>query len=83
MTTTPTAGGTGDPTLSGAELLDVRAVAQLLNCSTRHIFRMRDGGKMPRPMKLGALVRWSRADVLAWIAAGCPAVRRLPTGGGL
>jgi len=56
-----------------AELLDVRAVASLLGgCSTRHIFRMADSGQMPRPVRLGNLVRWRKAEVLDWISAGCP-----------
>jgi excisionase family DNA binding protein len=58
-------------------LLDVRAVAALLGCSARHIYRLSDSGRMPRPVKLGALVRWSRASIDEWLAAGCPAVRRV------
>jgi predicted DNA-binding transcriptional regulator AlpA len=30
---------------------------------------------MPRPIKLGALVRWPREQVEAWIADGCPNCR--------
>ena len=62
-----------------ASLLDVRAVARLLGCSTRHVYRLSDGGRMPPPVKLGALVRWRRSGpdgIEAWIAAGCPAVRK-------
>ncbi len=59
-------------TVVKAELLDVDAVAGLLACSSRHIYRLADMGRMPRPVKLGALVRWSRSAVLDWIAAGCP-----------
>ena len=56
-----------------AELLDVRDVATLLGgCSTRHIYRLADAGLMPRPVKLGALVRWRRAELEVWIGAGCP-----------
>jgi excisionase family DNA binding protein len=56
-----------------AELLDVRAVAVLLGgCSTRHVHRLADAGRMPRPIKLGTLVRWRRAELEAWIGAGCP-----------
>ncbi|MBN2559400.1 MAG: helix-turn-helix domain-containing protein [Phycisphaerae bacterium] len=58
-----------------AELLDVRAVASLLDCSSRHIYRLSDAGRMPRPLKLGQLVRWRRAEVLDWIAGGCRSVR--------
>ena len=57
------------------ELLDVRAVARLLNCSPRHVYRLADAGKMPAPLRLNALVRWNRAAILAWISEGCPAVR--------
>ncbi len=61
-----------------AELLDVEAVAALLGgCSTRHVYRLADAGRMPRPVKLGALVRWRRAELADWLAAGCPPVRSL------
>jgi excisionase family DNA binding protein len=56
-------------------LLDVEGVAALLNCSARHIYRLADMGRMPRPVKLGSLVRWSRAAIQDWIAAGCPSCR--------
>ncbi len=59
-----------------AELLSARDVAALLGrCSTRHLYRMVDAGRMPRPIKLGGLVRWRRDELLDWIAAGCPSVR--------
>lgn len=57
-------------------LLDVIQVAKLLCCSTRHIYRMSDAGLMPRPFKLGALVRWSKASIHAWVESGCRPVRR-------
>jgi predicted DNA-binding transcriptional regulator AlpA len=56
-------------------LIDVRAEARLLGCSTRHVFRMSDGGAMPAPIKLGALVRWSLQAIQQWIDAGCPRCR--------
>lgn len=56
-----------------AELLDVKNVALLLGrCSTRHVYRLTDAGRMPRPIKLGSLVRWRRAELADWIASGCP-----------
>lgn len=59
-----------------AEMLSVRDVAALLGgCSTRHVYRLADAGRMPHPFKLGALVRWRRTEVLNWIEAGCPSVR--------
>lgn len=59
-----------------AELLDVRAVAELLSCSPRHVYRLSDGGRMPPPVRLGGLVRWSRAALLAWMEQGCRPVRQ-------
>jgi excisionase family DNA binding protein len=73
----PTAQAAKGPALDAydqAGLIDVKAVAELLGCSPRHVARLSDTGKMPRPVRLGVLVRWSRQTVLAWIAAGCPAV---------
>jgi len=58
-----------------AALLDVRAVATMLDCSSRHVYRLADAGRMPRPVKLGSLVRWSRDEISQWLAAGCPATR--------
>jgi predicted DNA-binding transcriptional regulator AlpA len=40
-----------------AALLDVRAVATLLDCSPRHVYRLADAGRMPAPVRIGALVR--------------------------
>jgi excisionase family DNA binding protein len=59
-----------------AALLDVQAVAALLSCSTRHVYRLADAGKMPQPVKLGALVRWNKNSVLTWLAEGCPSCRK-------
>jgi excisionase family DNA binding protein len=60
---------------SPPQLLDVRAVAALLDCSSRHVYRMADAGQMPSPLRLGSLVRWSRQTVEQWIAEGCKPVR--------
>jgi excisionase family DNA binding protein len=69
-TSTPTA-----PELPAAQLLDVRAVAALLDCSARHVYRLCDGGKMPPPIRLGVLVRWRRQDIEAWLSGGCKPCR--------
>ena len=57
-------------------MLDVRTVADLLDCSARHVYRLADAGRMPRPIKLGKLVRWRRSAVEAWLADDCPLVRK-------
>jgi predicted DNA-binding transcriptional regulator AlpA len=63
------------PEPAAAQLIDVRAVARLLDCSPRHVWRLKDAGHLPRPVRLGALVRWPRQAIEDWIAAGCPAGR--------
>ena len=63
------------PPAEEVRLLDVNAVAQLLSCSTRHVYRLADSGQMPRPRKLGALVRWDREELEKWLSDGCPTCR--------
>ena len=59
-----------------AELLDVKSVAALLGgCSTRHVYRLADGGRMPRPIRLGTLVRWRRSELISWLEGGCQPIR--------
>ena len=65
---------------STAVMLDVGQVATILNCSSRHVYRMSDAGAMPRPRHLGTLVRWPRVEIEAWVKAGCPSCR--PAKGG-
>jgi len=66
------------PADASAKLLDVQAVADLLGCSSRHVYRLSDAGRMPAPVKLGALVRWSKSAIEEWVAAGCPSCRKGP-----
>jgi excisionase family DNA binding protein len=62
---------------TNSRLLTVQAVAEMLDCSTRHVYRLSDAGKMPAPLKLGALVRWPQATIEQWIANGCKSVRAI------
>lgn len=68
---------TRPPVESPATLLDVKAVAALLCCSPRHVYRMSDAGAMPRPRHVGALVRWCRSEIEQWVVVGCPKVRQV------
>ncbi len=56
-------------------LLDVKSLAAILGCSTRHIYRLSDAGRMPAPLHIGFLVRWRREDIETWIANDCRPVR--------
>ncbi len=58
--------------LSDVRLLTVRDVAALAQVSTRQIWRLRDTGKLPMPVRVGSQIRWRRSDILEWIVDGCP-----------
>ena len=75
------------PTSERPGLLTVRQVSEILGCSPRHVYRMSDSGRMPRPVRLGALTRWPAhtgdpsTGVEDWVSAGCPACRQARKGG--
>lgn len=54
------------------QLVGMQELAKLLGCAPRTIYRLTDGGRMPRPRKLGGLVRWSLAEIRKWVEDGCP-----------
>jgi excisionase family DNA binding protein len=54
----------------------VEDVAGLLQCSTRHVWRLHDAARMPAAVRIGRLVRWPRKLIEEWIADGCPPARR-------
>lgn len=67
---------TSEQPVSSPALLTVQDIAAMLNCSTRHIYRLVDSRRIPQPVKLGALLRWVKADIDGWIANGCPNCRK-------
>jgi predicted DNA-binding transcriptional regulator AlpA len=77
----PEAGRPASSTAAIEGLLDVQALAGLLGCSGRSVYRLADAGKIPAPLKLGALVRWRPGDIAAWIDGGCKPVRTTAKGG--
>ena len=68
--------GGGDKTTREPSLLiDVQDVAAMLQCSPRHVYRLCDAGRMPKPHRIGALCRWDRAAIVEWVTRGCPTCR--------
>lgn len=57
--------------LSGLAI-DAAEVAKLLNVSLRHVNALNASGRLPRPIHLGRSVRWPRAELESWLAAGAP-----------
>jgi excisionase family DNA binding protein len=47
-------------------------VAKLLGISRAHVWRLHSQGRIPRPVRLGRAVRWDRATIERWLAAGAP-----------
>jgi predicted DNA-binding transcriptional regulator AlpA len=56
-------------------VLNVSGVAKLLCCSPRHVYKLCDEGRMPRPLKLGGINRWHRPIIEKWLSDGAPAVK--------
>ncbi len=50
--------------------LDVTEVSQLLGISKRTVYRLLDGGEIPKPIKLGNATRWRRSDIVLFVEAG-------------
>ena len=55
-----------------AVMLTVDQIARMLCCSPRTVRRLTDAGRMPRPVRLGSLLRWPRESIESWISQGCP-----------
>jgi excisionase family DNA binding protein len=54
-----------------------RDLAQLLQCSGRHVWRLIDMGTVPGVIRLGRLVRLHRPTIDRWLADGCPKHHRI------
>jgi excisionase family DNA binding protein len=53
-------------------LMTAAEVAAALNSSERNVRRLNSAGHLPRPIKIGRLVRWRPDELRAWIDAGSP-----------
>lgn len=52
--------------------ITAKQFAVMLQVSKRTLCRLRSTGKIPRPMRLGGIVRWKLDDIVQWMTAGCP-----------
>lgn len=55
-------------------LMTTRQLAEMLATTRESISRMLAAGRLPQPSRLagGRGLRWSRAEVMAWVEAGMP-----------
>lgn len=52
-------------------LITAQELANLLQISTRSLWRLRSSGQLPLPVRLGGNVRWRLEEIRKWIADGC------------
>lgn len=64
--------GLRSATTTPSLMLTAADVAALLACSTKTVYRLADRGALPRPVRLGGLLRWRRGEIDQWIDEGCP-----------
>lgn len=55
-----------------ALLINIKALALLLSRSVASLERDQAAGRLPAPLRLGGSKLWRRAEIKAWVAAGCP-----------
>jgi excisionase family DNA binding protein len=57
--------------------VDAREAARLIGVSLSHVHNLRHSGRWgPTPIYLGRSVRFSRAELEAWVASGSPSLDR-------
>lgn len=62
----------GTPPEDESLLVDSKQTCKLLKISERKLWQMWNSGLMPKPMKIGRVVRWSRDALIEWVLEGCP-----------
>jgi excisionase family DNA binding protein len=55
-------------------LIAADQLADMLDVSTRTVWRLLSAGRLIQPIRIGGSVRWRLNEVREWIAKGCPAV---------
>jgi predicted DNA-binding transcriptional regulator AlpA len=53
-------------------LVGIGGLSQMLDMSARTIRRKFSAGLIPKPLRLSGSIRWSVAEIRAWVEAGCP-----------
>ena len=66
------AGDLKPPLADPGQLIGVDKVTKLLECSASTVYRLADSGRLPRPRKIGHLIRWSVGEIRKWVENGCP-----------
>jgi len=59
------------------DLGDVREVSRKLSVNWRTVYRLRDRGHMPMPVRLGTRILWNLSTIDRWIEKGCPPTSKI------
>jgi len=54
------------------KLIGTKELAKILGVSTRSVARLECSGRLPKPLRVGGLLRWPEATIARWIDSGCP-----------
>lgn len=54
------------------QLITIKKLAAILDIGERTAWRYLSAGKLPKPIRLGRLVRWDKAVIHSWVDAGTP-----------
>ena len=54
----------------------VQQLAKYLGVAVRTIYRMRDSGELPPPIKFGKLLKWPRKTIEKWLEEQAATARR-------
>ncbi len=54
------------------KLLTVSTLAGCLSVSVRQAHRMNKAGLIPRPLRIGGVVRWHPDEIERWLKSGAP-----------
>ncbi|OWK34181.1 helix-turn-helix transcriptional regulator [Fimbriiglobus ruber] len=57
-------------------LIDIRDLSALIRRSVASLERDQAAGRLPSPVRLGGSRLWRRAEIEAWVTAGCPDAAR-------
>lgn len=52
-------------------LMNAKQVASMFGISQRTVWRLKDAGKLPAPVRLGSSVRWNRSVLAQFIDLNC------------
>lgn len=64
--------GEGDRLPGDDEFLTVDQLARIFKISRATVYRLLASGRLPRGRRLNRCRRWSRREIEAWMAEGCP-----------